>query len=468
MKEKDINKLIGRKLGEFREEPAPGLFERIEATLAQGAAPIPAPAPMRRVSLLRRAVYAGAAAVVLLGLMIGGNALLDRNRSAEVSPVASVTGEGGANTEDIRSGTEGAPASTTTTTDIAVAETSTAPAGGKAVRPRTDNEISVPENLKKPIEGDLHTEQIIKSIAENLQPAEESGQVVAAPTIKPIELASITVEPGQADESRNAQQVQAQTHDTRIYTPEYWNEIFKEERRPRRAGRLVASLYGGNFGAGKGDYSTDDPAKLVYSKFAVENKTGMERMDESGDGIYFSQASPAYELPQEDSGTYEMKHRMPFNVGVTLGIPVTEKLSIVTGLNYAYLFSTGKYQKYDINREIHYLGIPVGAAYSLYSTGRFGLYLYGGGMVEKAISARNVIELSTGGGTNRDIENFSVKGVQLSLRAAAGVSFALTKGVYLYIEPGVAYYFERIEQYPTYHTEYPTSFSLTGGIRFGL
>lgn len=442
MQDNRFDKLVGDKLRGFREEPAPGLFSRIEETLAQGAAPTE-----KRRGVFFYAWRVGAAAAVLFGLVLGYTLL--RNDSGIPADNVAVT-------------TSVQPEGDNTMTGKTTAITTSQETGAKTAQAKTTPK-SNSEIILQAIFEDPRTTDIVKTVTEHVDLTGDEGHVGTEITsIEPIELFMHTATEHKEDTRM------AQAADSNIYTPGYWEDIFREEHAPRQRKRLSGSVYGGNFGAGTGNYTSNDPAALVSSKMAVYEKSAM---DYSGDNYYSAAVYPSADAIATMEETSELKHMMPVNFGLTLSIPVSDRLAIVSGLNYSYLYSNSKQngtRSASMKQEVHYLGIPLGVTFSVYSTPRWDFYLYGGGMVEKAVSARKTWELEFESGNPENSEKIKVEGVQPSVRVSAGASFMFARGVSLYVEPGVAYYFEQVKNIRTYRTEYPTNFSLTVGIKFGL
>lgn len=451
MQDSKFDKIIGDKLRGYTEDPAPDIFARIEQSLAQqgvAAAKIPG-----KRGPLFYAVRIGAAAAVLFGLALGYVALNKK---------------GGEQLPDNLAGTTTLTVPDNSEKQTSLTEETLADKDSRVRRKESskNDKVSVSDIFRKAIEEDPRAADIIKAMAENRgAPLSGGNEIVAVMTgldipelVTPLfikdNVSPVSVKPA-----------------SQVYTQTYWNEIFREDRSKQRSGnRLIASVYGGNLGGG-GDYRSSDASALLSSKMKVNEVSGM------ADANRVSENSPEYAassdaLLKSSDEQVELVHRMPMNFGITLAYPISDRLSIVSGLNYSYLRSQSKKDSgmadYKMKREMHYIGIPLGVNYTFYSTGKFDFYLYGGGMIEKAFSARDITEYSAGSGKTKLEKKFNVKGIQPSIRVSAGASFDIARGVSIYVEPGVAYYFEQINSYATYRTEHPTSFSLTLGVRFGL
>lgn len=150
-----------------------------------------------------------------------------------------------------------------------------------------------------------------------------------------------------------------------------------------------------------------------------------------------------------------IKHKMPVSVGLSIKRELTERFALEAGLNYTMLRSElSKDKGMTQEQKSHYLGIPLKASYILWKGKNVDLYVTGGGMVEKCVSAEQMD--GTMGGS---------KTWQYSLMASAGVQYRVAKNVALFAEPGVAYHFDDGSPLPTVRHEKPTNFNLLCGIR---
>ncbi len=63
-------------------------------------------------------------------------------------------------------------------------------------------------------------------------------------------------------------------------------------------------------------------------------------------------------------------------------------------------------------------------------------------------------------------EDITVKPLQLSISSALGGQLNINKNIGLYLEPGVAYFFDDGSEIETIRKETPFNFNLQAGIRF--
>ena len=129
--------------------------------------------------------------------------------------------------------------------------------------------------------------------------------------------------------------------------------------------------------------------------------------------------------------------------------------SVETGLTYTLLSSDAKFADSDqkTKQKLHYLGIPLKANWNFLDKKLFTLYVSGGGMIEKCVYGKLGTEKET------------VKPLQFSVSGAVGAQFNATKRVGIYVEPGVAYFFDDGSDVQTIRKENPFNFNIQAGIR---
>ena len=156
------------------------------------------------------------------------------------------------------------------------------------------------------------------------------------------------------------------------------------------------------------------------------------------------------------------KHRLPLRFGLSVHYQLNDRLSLLSGISYTYLYSECSIPLYNINynQKLHYLGIPIGMVWQLWSSGHFRLYLSGSAMLEKCINASFDYKSSDG----VDIE----KPWQWSLNAAAGAEYSFTPQLGVYLEPSLGYYFDDGSNFEHYYKEHPLAPSISFGLRFNL
>ena len=151
----------------------------------------------------------------------------------------------------------------------------------------------------------------------------------------------------------------------------------------------------------------------------------------------------------------DMKHHQPISFGLSVRKSLAKGFSVETGLTYTLLSSDAKFADSDQKTEqkLHYLCIPLKANWNFLDKKLFTLYVSGGGMIEKCVYGKLGTEKET------------VKPLQFSVSGAVGAQFNATKRVGIYVEPGVAYFFDDGSDVQTIRKENPFNFNIQAGIR---
>ena len=151
----------------------------------------------------------------------------------------------------------------------------------------------------------------------------------------------------------------------------------------------------------------------------------------------------------------DIKHHQPISFGLSVRKGLAKGFSLETGLTYTLLSSDAKLAGEDqqIEQKLHYVGIPLRANWNFFDKKLITLYVSGGGMVEKGVYGRLGSEKET------------VKPLQFSVSGAVGAQVNATKRLGIYVEPGVAYYFDDGSDIQTIRKENPFNFNIQAGIR---
>ena len=194
-----------------------------------------------------------------------------------------------------------------------------------------------------------------------------------------------------------------------------------------------------------GDKSPTAPAGWAYGK--------AENGSDNYQGYYFVN-NYSYTLTE-----YVSKHHLPIRFGLSVQYQLNNHLALHSGISYTYLyseFSIPLYQNLSYDQKLHYLGIPLGVTWQLWSTNRFHFYLSGGAMVEKCVRA--------------DVDGSSVskKPWQWSVAAAAGAEYTFIPQLGVYLEPSLGYYFDDGTSLEHYYKEHSLAPSIMFGLRLHL
>lgn len=126
-------------------------------------------------------------------------------------------------------------------------------------------------------------------------------------------------------------------------------------------------------------------------------------------------------------------HTFPFKGGFSVGIPVSDRLRITTGLEYSLYQTRVSYTMVEMSgvkkQAAHYLGVPLRLDWTLASNRWLDVYVGGGASGDCCVGA-------TLAGKEIPRDGFS-----FSLLGAGGVQFNMTRRLGLYVEPEISWTF---------------------------
>ena len=151
-------------------------------------------------------------------------------------------------------------------------------------------------------------------------------------------------------------------------------------------------------------------------------------------------------------------HTFPFKGGLSVGIPVSDRLRITTGLEYSLYQTRVSFTKSGEKKQAaHYLGVPLRLDWSLASNRWLDVYVGGGASGDWCVGA-------THAGIDIPRDGFS-----FSLLGAGGVQFNMTRRLGLYVEPEISWTFPSEKRVlETYRSAHPFLFSVATGLRINL
>ena len=153
-------------------------------------------------------------------------------------------------------------------------------------------------------------------------------------------------------------------------------------------------------------------------------------------------------------------HHLPVRFGLTLRYQLNQRIALLSGINYTYLFSRFSIPRYEnavFDQKLRYLGVPLSLAWQFWRTSHLRFYVSGGAMLEKCISAHSELP-----GHPND------KPWQWSLDAAAGAEYDFTPQFGFYLEPSLGYYFDDGTPLEHYYKAHPLAPSIEFGLRFNV
>lgn len=173
---------------------------------------------------------------------------------------------------------------------------------------------------------------------------------------------------------------------------------------------------------------------------------------------YATSADPKDIVAPKDFLTGPIKHHSPIKTGLSVRIPISERLGITTGLEYSLYRSSFTYSlSGEKKQSAHYLGIPVRLDWTLASRRWFDIYLGGGIAGDYCL------------GATFDGRKIRSDGFGFSILGAAGAQVNLNERIGIYIEPEVSWdALSGRRVLETYRSENPFMFSLATGLRINL
>ncbi len=229
-----------------------------------------------------------------------------------------------------------------------------------------------------------------------------------------------------------------------------------------KAGRLAMGLHAAGITLGQNNHSTQQVFTVNSALHGVRH-----------DDIAEEEATDVLLHDQERTISSERHHRLPVRAGVTLRYNLSDRWAIESGVTYTKLSSESSLGNsanyYDERTTLHYIGIPVNAVYNIYLSRRLSVYASAGVMAEKAVSgAIRTNYFLNGENINTLHSDVSIRPLQWSVNAAAGVQYNLSRWVALYAEPSIGYHFDNGTAIETLYNERPLDFNLGVGLRFTL
>lgn len=165
-----------------------------------------------------------------------------------------------------------------------------------------------------------------------------------------------------------------------------------------------------------------------------------------------------------------VRHRLPVHAGASIAYRINDRVSVETGIAYSYLSADiheGSDSYYFAGEQsLHYVGIPVGVRVRAMSWKNFDIYVGAGFEADKCVSGTLKKSYVTNGQTRDDgHESISIRPLQWSVNAGAGVQYNISSMVGIYAEPGLSYYFDNGSNIESIYSEKPLNFNLNIGLR---
>ncbi len=240
------------------------------------------------------------------------------------------------------------------------------------------------------------------------------------------------------------------------------DDDFSELRSRKQYGGNAGTLSVGAYYGGTTAHSGSTQGVMLASA----NPFGDYSADMKGDGSETSVMGTA-------SLKTKSHHKLPVKVGVSVRYHITPKLSVQTGVDYSYLssdfdFSDGNNDISTAHQALHYIGVPLKAAYSVVQKKKVNLYVVAGGEVEKLVKGKCTTTYLYDKKQPDLTEKVSENRPQFSASAAAGVEYNFTDNAGVYVEPGISYYIDNGSDVDNIYKKRPVNFSLSLGLRINF
>lgn len=328
--------------------------------------------------------------------------------------------------------------------------------------PQAQAKISKTQNSIETIDNTTSSNQhnsIVATISRHISAAKQiiSGEL---PIDTTTQMATVTPQP--VDNAPTDKQASKQPSTTEKKQPTKTLEMpgsYYEQNHSRKQHKLVASLFAQGMSLGASN-SSDEALFSSADYLEDENSNNTQTSTPTTKSALQTRS-------QTEPSQQEASHDIPLRFGLTVALPLTDRLSIESGLVYTRLSSDisntlgPDYASYK--QTLHYIGIPLKLNYMLWSNRNVTVYAKGGAMIEKLV-ASNLEMQSDAVKPNRPKESSP----QLSMSLAAGAALNIVKPLQIFIEPGVSHYFDNGSSICNIYKDRPTTFDLTFGVRIGL
>lgn len=339
----------------------------------------------------------------------------------------------------------------------------------------------LPEN--RPIQDQVTAEVAMPGKSEPEMKLTASTDVVLEQAVRKVSVEEektdeVIVEEPEKEESKTIKnETLTETADTQVQqkkrlraSREADRERMKQNAEEAKSKSTRSSGFSLGVGAGNtpyGSLSTFDGMGSFVARSAYYVSSDLNMAPVNNGGLAYSQIllENAAQSPQTS-----VKHHMPVTIGFSLDWNLDKNWTLETGLNYTLLSSdirSGSKSYVEETQKLHYVGIPLKIRRSIWQNRWFSVYASVGGAVEKCVSGRlESITVTNGGNRTSERTSLEVDPLQWSVAAAAGAQVNFTSRLGLYLEPGVAYYFDDHSGVETIRKEHPFNFNLQLGLRF--
>ena len=440
MKRDQWTEQLHDKLAEYETAAPDDLWADIEAALdqqpalAQSAPAQPTKPARSRFVAMRRWAVAASIAVLLLG---GGYLWWTASEQSQQAAQSLSSAQG----EDLLTQQLPSPQG-----EDLLAQQLPAPQGeGQGVGAETYSDRS-PENSS---EGVIQTPPLTPPLeGRGVAAREEPQRLIAENSQRQTIEETQTIDEPQRQIAEEPQRQIAEESQRQIMDLQQWEDTERPVAKPKRQMSLGLYAMNGfdNQNSSNGVLMADALAKQYMETYANSYSA------RSSEPIWLA----GYEERQH--------HHRPITYGLTVDYPFSDRLSLNTGVVYTKLQSdfTQVMRSQQIQQEqtLHYVGIPLGLSYRLWSYRSIRTYLSGGMKADWNVATHLETE-----GVSQELPKDRM---QWSFNVSVGVQYDILPQLGCYLEPSLNWYPDNGSKLQNYFKDKPLNLGLQIGLRLNL
>ena len=352
--------------------------------------------------------------------------------------------------------------------------------------PIVDNNINAIENETIQVEPTVDN-PVEKPDTKLLAVVVKQEKKVDKTALNTVEETPVELNPPLVDES-DTEQKQEKTPDIQVVESVVSQEFMEEKKEDVNVAHshlatitpeIKRRRWG--FGVGGGGYAVSSTSGAL----PVATSSGVLHNDEymrNGNNYSLRRGNPNASLFDPFDGLDnsitnnvmgKITHKTPLSGGLGVSYYLSDRWTLSSGLVYTLLRSKGSYLDNAGNtaswkQNLHFIGIPLSASYSIAEWKNIHFYVSAGGMGELNVAGRQKKTVSVDNLESLVMENIRMKEPLWSVNSRAGAVYPLWKFINVYAEAGVSYYFDNKSTIETIRSEKPFNISLQAGIRLGF
>ena len=216
-------------------------------------------------------------------------------------------------------------------------------------------------------------------------------------------------------------------------------------------------------------------AAMGNSSGAGNGKGQLSTMSDpiSGNMPGVSLLSAVNNIKNDPSLNVKTKHHYPIKVGLSVGWGISNRLTLLSGVNYSYLSSEktvgGIDAGYKEEQNLHYVGVPMAISFKIWNNRKLSVYATGGTEVDFCVSGKaEKTHYSASSVVSSSKENVKDNKPQWSVNATAGVQYDISKQWGVFLEPGIGYFFDNGSSVDNIYKDKPFNINLNVGFRLNV